>query len=107
MREQDGDDCGAFVVKETCEPEDPEGGDERAEEGADSDGEFVVTKEGGAAGDEPCDHRRMIEVSDVEMLRVEPVISFLGKQIGEGEKGEPEEDQTQDDDGTGLLTRGP
>jgi hypothetical protein len=58
-----------------------------AEEGEDADAKFAVTKHRRAEINQPGDHRWMIEIADIEMAGVEPVVGFLGKKVGYGEGG--------------------
>jgi hypothetical protein len=42
---------------------------------------------------QPRDHRRMIEIADVEVGRVVPVIGFLGVKVGPRKKCNPKQEQ--------------
>ncbi len=67
-----------------------EGGREPAEPGGETHAELVVAEQAGGRPDQPGHHRRMVEIADVEVLGVVPVIGFLRQEIDK-----PEEDQAQ------------
>ncbi|MGA7393478.1 MAG: hypothetical protein WBV90_02795 [Terrimicrobiaceae bacterium] len=64
-----------------------------AEQGEDADTKFAVTKHRCAEMNKPGDHRRVIEIAEVEMASVEPVVGFFWKKVGRGESGESEQQQ--------------
>src|SRR4029077_18416946 len=82
LQHRDGGPSRASVKAKRGQPENEETGNEVAEEGEDTDTEFAVTKHLRAKINQPGDHRRMIEIADVEMAGIEPVVGFLRKKVG-------------------------
>ena len=58
--------------------------------------EELAAAEGERRGDEPRDERRMVEVADVEMLRIVPVVGLLRREFDLSEVDEAQDEQVGD-----------
>src|SRR4029453_8120707 len=67
--------------------------DEPAEPPADADAEFVVAKKPRPRTDQPRDHRRVVEIAEVDVLCIVPVIRFLREKLGLPEINQPQQRQ--------------
>lgn len=63
-----------------------------ADEGKDANAEFAMTKHRCAKIYQPGDHRWMIEIANVEVSGVEPIVGFLGEKVRPGQGGQLEQE---------------
>ena len=88
----------ALIKTERGQPEDEKTGHEVTEKGKDANSKFTVAKHHCPKIYQPGDHRWMIEIADIQMSGVEPIVGLLRKKVGPAESGQLQQEQPGHED---------